>query len=242
MTIKNIFKGKKNLFVFEMLGEADKVYFKIHESNVKLQQFDTKRYPLQARQDYLKEKHLKPVTYAEFETALMQEAKKVVNKSNTLLEKFRKATDELANPEFRHFIYECKLGNTPLLTEGVVKAVQYAKEIDRIAGTWNKFVTELESLIGAFFEETTPYVELTDDYFEFYEILKSKNFCSGIVKKHKFEFDETVFDELPLDEEEAENTDVETTMTTVETETNGSANFTDDVVKAEGSTSEGKQM
>lgn len=207
MTIKNIFRGKKNLFVFEMLGEADKVYFVVHESNVKLQQFDTKRYPLQARKDYLKEKHLKPVTYSEFESVIMQEAKKVLNKSNALLEKFKKATDQLTNPEFRHFVYEVKLGNTPLLTEGIVKAVQYANEIDKIAGSWNNFILSLENLIGTFYEEITPYVELSPEYLEFSEILKAKNYCSGIVKKHKYEFDETVFDELPVEEEMVEETE-----------------------------------
>ena len=196
---KSLYKGKKNLFVIEVFDEHDDVYFTAFEINIKLRQFVEKRYVKDTKKDYLKAKGLRPISFQEFDDELVKIYKDTSNKFNNLNEKFLNNSDEMKNSEFRHFVYEFNLAKSPMLTEGILKALAYAKMALEMADNWNLFVEKYNEKFDATKKELT--VVIPEKLAKFREMLDSK--CTtAVVKKGKFMFDDDVLDDLPLDDEE----------------------------------------
>ena len=215
MLIKSIYKGKKNLYVVETFNSTDNVYFEIFEFNFKLRQFNHKKYLKEVKKDYLKSKCLKLITYQEFENEFVKVYLNTTKKFNSLFEKFLNYANETNNPEYRHFMYEYRLNNTPMLTEGLLKILAYSNKALEISESWNDFAKEFTS---RFELEQNINIEIPQKLIDFKEII-NYGFTTATVNKGKYIFDFEVSDELPLDEEEqTQNVQVQFNFENEETE------------------------
>lgn len=202
MLIKSIYKGKKNLFVVETFNPTDNVYFEVFEYNLKLRQFNQKRYLKEIKKDYLKTKFLRPITYQEFETEFKKVYENVLKKFNSLYEKFSNYADEVSNAEYRHFMYEYNLNNSPMLSEGLLKILAYSNKALKLADAWNSFVKEYTT---RFELEIEVNIDIPQKLNKFREII-DYGFTTATVSKGEYVFDFEVSDELPLDEEDEDET------------------------------------
>ena len=192
--IKRIYKNKKGLLVFETNDENER-YFTVIETTLKGQVTDKYLYPLNSKNDYLKEKKLKKISYGEFYDEFEATFNKVRKQVNSLTKKLSALTNEFKNSEYRHFVFESKSKDElPLMTERVLVPAKIALELYVLAyNKWNSFVLSLinEEILD---DNDEFKIKLDPKYETLAQTLYTKHYVHAVAVKGRYTFDDSVDD------------------------------------------------